>query len=259
MTWLALLLYLLSLGTLAATALVPFRPIGRYFFTFHATLALVPAVVGVLVHRPWERLGEGPFADRLAAGGALLYGFMVLLQNGLVRAARDRLRTDLLLLPVCTGVLFVSAAAFTGAEYGVGAALLAAAHSLTAAAVLGTALVAMTTGHWYLSNAKLPFEILERLCRFLVAALAAKLAVSGTYAAWRFGEYLRLEGFYIMVMAVRTGAGLVMAMVLALMSLSCAKRHANQSATGILYVAVVFVLIGETMSLYLSLGRGTPI
>jgi hypothetical protein len=44
-----------------------------------------------------------------------------------------------------------------------------------------------------------------------------------------------------------------------MMSLSCAKRHANQSATGILYVAVVFVLIGETISLYLTLGTNRPI
>jgi len=49
-------------------------------------------------------------------------------------------------------------------------------------------------------------------------------------------------------------AGIVLAGVLGLMALSCAKRRANQSATGILYVAVVFVLIGETMSIALTLG-----
>ena len=64
----------------------------------------------------------------------------------------------------------------------------------------------------------------------------------------------------VRVMSVRMIAGLVMAMILALMSLSCARRRANQSATGILYVVVVFVLIGETISLYLTLReRGTPI
>ena len=42
-------------------------------------------------------------------------------------------------------------------------------------------------------------------------------------------------------------------MTLALMILSCAKGKANQSATGILYVGVVFVLMGEVISLYLTL------
>ena len=43
------------------------------------------------------------------------------------------------------------------------------------------------------------------------------------------------------------------------MAYSCAKIKANQSATGILYVATIFILIGELDSLYLTLGRGLPV
>ena len=41
--------------------------------------------------------------------------------------------------------------------------------------------------------------------------------------------------------------------------LDCVRRRANQSATGILYVAVVFVLIGESVSMALTLSFGRPI
>ena len=92
-----------------------------------------------------------------------------------------------------------------------------------------------------------------------VGAIGLKTVVVLIYAITRFEEYWRLEDFYKLVMGVRVAAGIVLAVVLALMSLSCAKRHANQSATGILYVAVVFVLIGETISLYLTLGMQRPI
>jgi hypothetical protein len=130
---------------------------------------------------------------------------------------------------------------------------------LSAALVLGTSTVAMSTGHWYLANAELSFDILIRLCRMFVLAVGIKSVIVAIYAVWRFEEYWRLEDFYKLVMGVRIAAGIVLSMVLALMSLSCARRHANQSATGILYVAVVFVLIGETISLYLTLGRQWPL
>ena len=259
MTWVALLLHLFSLGVLAAVVAVPFREIGRYYFKFHATVALVPVVIAVMVGQPWAGLADGPLMARVAAGGAFLFAAVVLLENFIVRAARNDLRIDALLLPVSVGVPFVAVACFDPAGHGVGAALLLAFHLLTAAAVLGGALVAMTTGHWYLSNAKLSFSILVRLCLMLVGALALKTLAASVYVALRWAEYWAQEPFYLLVMGVRTGAGLVLAMVLALMSLSCARRRANQSATGILYVAVVFVLIGETISLYLTLGRGTPI
>lgn len=255
MSWFPLFLHLFALGTAGAMAAVPFREIGKYWFKFHAMLALLLVTAAVLLGRPWSGFAAG----RFAAGLAFAFAAAVLLENVIVRAASGDLRADALLLPASVGVPFVAVAAFGLTKFGAGAALLLALHLLTAAAVLGTSLVAMTTGHWYLSNAKLSFDILKRLCRLFVLALAAKAAVSAVYAATRFADYWALEDFDKLVMGVRLGAGLAMALALGLMSLSCAKRRANQSATGILYVAVVFVLIGETISIYLTLGAGRPL
>ncbi|SVC87867.1 uncharacterized protein METZ01_LOCUS340721, partial [marine metagenome] len=45
---------------------------------------------------------------------------------------------------------------------------------------------------------------------------------------------------------------------LAWMTWKTVELRSIQSATGILYAAVVFVLFGETISIYLSLATGQP-
>jgi hypothetical protein len=259
-SWLPVFLCLGSAGTLGAAAAVPFREIGKYYFTFHGTLALAAAAAGLAAGRPWEALmsGRAPL-ERAAGAAALLFGLAVLVTNAAVRAARKDLRRDALLFPVSAGALWAALAAFARPEPGAGQALLLAAHLWACAAVLGTSLVAMSTGHWYLSNARLSFDILVRLCALFLGALGARAAVTAAYLASRWASYRSLEEFDQLVLGVRLGAGVVLAGVLGFMALACARRRANQSATGILYVAVVFVLIGETISMYLTLGKGRPI
>ena len=259
MSWFPVFLHLFAMGTGAALLAVPYRQIGKYYFSFHSTALLVLVAAAILVGQPWTQLGQGTAYMRVVAGLSMLFALLILAQNVMIRAAEADLRVEALILPVSVGAVFVVMAAFGWTAYGAGTALLLALHLLSAALVLGTSMVAMSTGHWYLANAQLSFDILIRLCKMFVAAIGIKAIIVTIYALTRFEEYWRLEDFYKLVMGVRIAAGIVLAVALALMSLSCAKRHANQSATGILYVAVVFVLIGETISLYLSLGMNRPI
>ena len=257
--WFAVFLNLFAMGAGASLLAVPYRQIGKYYFKFHSTALLVLAAVAVLVGKPWEGVLHGTAFMRVVAGLSMLFALLVLLQSVVVRAAGEDLRRDALILPVSTGAVYVIMGSFGMTEYGTGAAVLLTFHLLTAAMVLGTSLIAMSTGHWYLANAQLSFDILIRLCRMFVAAIGAKALIVAIYALTRFEDYWGLEDFYKLVMGVRIAAGIILSVALALMSLSCAKRHANQSATGILYVAVVFVLIGETISIYLTLGTGRHI
>ena len=259
MSWFAVFLLLYALGAGGAMIAVPYRQIGKYYFNFHSTLLLVLVAAAILIGQPWALLAQGPAYARVVAGLSLLYAVLVLFQSVAVRAAGEDLRVDTLILPVSVGAIYVIMACFGWTAYGTGTALLLTFHLLSSAAVLGAATIAMSTGHWYLANAKLSFDILIRLCRMFVLAIGIKALVVAVYAVTRFEEYWRLEDFYKLVMGVRIAAGILLALALALMSLSCAKRRANQSATGILYVAVVFVLIGETISIYLTLGMQRPI
>lgn len=258
-SWFSVFLHLFALGTGASLLAVPYKQIGKYYFNFHSTILLVLVAVAVLVGKPWQGIAQGTAYMKVVSGLSILFAVLILVQNVIVRAADQELRADALILPVSTGAIFIIMAAFGWTAYGTGTAVLLTLHLLSSAMVLGTSLVAMSTGHWYLANAQLSFDILIRLCRMFVIAIGIKAAVVAIYAATRFGDYWRLEDFYKIIMGTRIAAGIVLSVALALMSLSCAKRHANQSATGILYVAVVFVLIGETISLYLTLGTSRPI
>jgi len=257
--WFAVFLNLFALGSGATLLAVPYKQIGKYYFKFHSTALLVLVAVAVLIGKPWQGLAQGSAYMRVVSGLSLLYAVLVLVQNVVVRASGSELRVDSLILPVSVGAISVIMGSFGVTEYGTGKAVLLTFHLLTSAMVLGTSLIAMSTGHWYLANAQLSFDILIRLCWMFVAAIGAKTVIVAIYAVTRFEDYWRLEDFYKLVMGVRIIAGIILAVVLAFMSLSCAKRRANQSATGILYVAVVFVLIGETISIYLTLGTQRPI
>ena len=52
--------------------------------------------------------------------------------------------------------------------------------------------------------------------------------------------------------------GLAIPLLLALMSLHCARQRSNQSATGILYVLLVGTFIGEITAYYLAVTTGVP-
>lgn len=257
--WFSVFLNLFALGMGASLLAVPYKQIGKYYFSFHSTCLLVLVALAVALGKPWGALSAGTAYMKAVGILAMLFALLVLVQNVAVRAAENELRADVLILPVSVGAIFVILAAFGWTKYGTGAATLLTFHLLSAAMVLGTSMVAMSTGHWYLANAQLSFDILIRLCRLFVGAIGLKAVIVAIYVATRFTDYWRLEDFDKLMLGLRIIAGIVMAVVLALMSLSCAKRHANQSATGILYVAVVFVLIGETISLYLSLDKGRSI
>lgn len=133
-------------------------------------------------------------------------------------------------------------------------------YMLTSSLLLGGSLSTMILGHWYLLNAKLSFVPLIRLSTVLVVAIIAKalLVAAAFFLNWRI--LCNMENpFDIMLVVARIGAGIIFAFILAVMVLKCAKLRSNQSATGILYALVVFILIGELLSHYLTFSRGLVI
>lgn len=128
------------------------------------------------------------------------------------------------------------------------------------AALLGLALTAMLLGHWYLIAINLSTAPLLRLHRWLFVALVARLAVEAAALASFTGGAFAFDRLGWLWLAVRLGAGLAGAAILSRMSWEAAKIGATQSATGILYVVVIFVFIGElTDQLLLEhVGSGRP-
>ncbi len=258
MSWFAIFLYLWAAGISGALALVPSRVFGRSFFRVHAAILLVVVTVATAVGRPLMQgaaAGSVRFLNEAIAW--LMVGDVIVL-SALAFSRSRSIVPVAFLLPVIAGAVFATTLALGSAPGKPVDAALLTLHFLTCGALLGSVLVAMNVGHAYLQNAALSFEHLTRLARLFLGAAIAKAVVSLVMLAPETGTWWPqiLDTFDGMMIAVRVAAGLAGSIVLGCMVLSCARARANQSATGILYAALVVVLVGEAISMYLTLGRG---
>ena len=131
-------------------------------------------------------------------------------------------------------------------------------HSLLSLVLLGAASAAMALGHWYLVQPKLSISELSRLSYMLFAAVVVRLA----WMVWGLAPLLSgvssIEKFLIgsnegIFILMRVLWGIALPVVLSALVLPTVKIRSTQSATGLLYVVVVCVLIGEILSTYLGL------
>lgn len=137
------------------------------------------------------------------------------------------------------------------------------------ALTLGWSLITMLLGHWYLVAPRLTFRHLVLFCWALLAIVvlrsgmvgASMLAASSVDAMANPHPMHLLTSFggQGMFFWFRLLWGLAIPVILAVMSLHCARQRSNQSATGILYVLVVGCFIGEITALYLTITVGVPI
>jgi hypothetical protein len=121
------------------------------------------------------------------------------------------------------------------------------AGSYTSAALLGAATTAMLMGHSYLTAPAMSITPLLRLLAALFVATLARLIVSAAGLwSWTGGHSLfNLEDETVLWLPLRWGLGLLGPLVLGWMAWQTARMRSTQSATGILYVVVIFCFLGE--------------
>lgn len=135
--------------------------------------------------------------------------------------------------------------------------------ALSASWVLGTVLVAMILGHYYLNIAGLAGRHLVRLCLLALAAVSIRTIAFG----WGFasdgialvGPVLAGDAVDILpfvVLLQRVLFGLAGGIALCVMAWRTARIDSMQSATGILYIGFIAVIVGELASRYLLFGTG---
>ena len=118
---------------------------------------------------------------------------------------------------------------------------------LTSAALLGIALTAMLMGHSYLIAPSMSLTPLRRLLVGLFAALLARAAVAGI-ALWFWTDrhsLVNLTSAAVLWLPLRWGLGLLLPVLLGAMTWQTMRLRNTQSATGILYIVVVFCFLGE--------------
>lgn len=135
--------------------------------------------------------------------------------------------------------------ATTGASIGLGAMLLG---SLTAAMLLG---------HRYLTDTGMTILPLRQLTRVFIAAVIARavwvgLALRPVWSDRSFFANVATDPNWMwLILAIRVLVGLVLAGVFAYMAWDCARLRSTQSATGILFFAMIPVFLGELSAQYL--------
>jgi hypothetical protein len=134
-----------------------------------------------------------------------------------------------------------------------------AAGIVTSGLVLGVVFASMLLGHWYLNAPGMELEPLRRLLVVAAVAIAAQILVVGAGLGAEATHRSSVYVGWMLFVALRWSFGLFFVLGLLWMAWQTLKIPNTQSATGILYVAVIGVFIGELTGLLLSAESAFPL
>jgi hypothetical protein len=156
---------------------------------------------------------------------------------------------------LCAAVLALPAADTAGAD----TAILALLDVFSGGLLLGATMAAMLLGHWYLNTPTMQLAPLRRLINVMTMAAILR----GAVCALGLGLHLPIIGappyLFVAFLAFRWLTGIIGAALLARMAAQTLKIPNTQSATGLLYAAVIFVFLGELVSQLLSVDALYPL
>jgi len=142
--------------------------------------------------------------------------------------------------------------------------LMAAIYSVVSGLLLGSGVLAMLLGHSYLTDptrSMVPLRHFSQIFMGLVYVQGGftlmNLMVSFSFE--RIVNAFLLNAFEGLYLWIRFSIGLIGPMVLAPMILKTVSERATMSATGLLYVAMLMVIIGALFSHFFLLVNGHPL
>ena len=246
---LAQFVYRLTFGLAAGMALVRSRDVTSGYFRNHAYVLLGLSVLGALAATGGttglpRALPIAAATVSYAAAVAWLYERRNLGHALLVTVAALALAGGLSMPPP-------SASTTTSDAH-------AAIDFVSAGLVLGTTLAAMFLGHWYLNAPGMAIRPLEVLVWCMVAATVVRMGISALELAGQFSQ-TPAYGIRSPFVWLRWIGGLAATLLLAGMTLRTLKIPNTQSATGILYVAVITTFLGELSALLIAASGTAPL
>jgi hypothetical protein len=119
---------------------------------------------------------------------------------------------------------------------------------LAGAVALGTAVTALSLGHWYLVTPTLSVQPLIRLTFLCLGAVVAQMVLLPVLLFGPGASSTQLQGLFGddgLFLGVRVVFGLVVPLAALLMTWRTARIRSLDSATGLLYIVAALVLAGE--------------
>jgi hypothetical protein len=136
--------------------------------------------------------------------------------------------------------------------------------SILGGLIVASSVFSMVLGHWYLNVAEMPISLLRRAVQILflfllvrvvwdgIALLTVELETDG-FVLSLFQFLQSFDGFFLFIGLF---FGTLVPVVLCLLTLRTIAIHSTQSATGLLYVIVLSVLMGDLFYKYYLLQFG---
>ena len=129
---------------------------------------------------------------------------------------------------------------------------------LASSLLLGAGVLGMLLGHSYLTRPALSIVPLRNLAKLFMIFVIVEAALAGANLfliapSERLRDALRLNTFEGLYLWIRILIGLVGPLILAPMILQTVKERATMSATGLLYIAMLMVIVGEIFSRFFLL------
>ena len=263
----------LAFGGIFALSIPPFFNVERGFYKSSASVYLAAALVtavgfGCLAFRGGAP--NGPSARSLWSAAALwtlasllLAGYLYTLwtENGLLRARFYLASLVLGLVAVIGGVILLMPRGF-----GVAGVVTYALSAVTSSLMLGLVSCAMLFGHWYLIDLEMPVDYIRSFVRILGMVLVADLValglaitlpllVGGPNAA----AVRELFVSHLGLLMVRVVLGPIATIILVWMCWQTLKIPQTMAATGLLYIAVMSVLVGEMLGRFILFRTAVPL
>jgi hypothetical protein len=234
----------LVFGLAAGMALCSPRQVTSGYFRNHLHVTLGLSLLAGLV----AMSNGGPWGWALAAAVASYFGAACWLYEN---AKLGR--------PMLVAVLALALAGAVEAAYALSQAWMPCLGAATSGLLLGLTTASMLLGHWYLNTPTMQLAPLKRLLAATAGAVLLQMAVSGWGIVQAFDSATPPQTQWWLFLTLRWAFGLIGVIVLLAMAWKTLQIPNTQSATGILYVAVIGAFAGELLGLLLSVGTGVPL
>lgn len=263
MLWqmLATFVFRLSLGTAIAMAMTPSKLVTSGFFRVHLWMLMGLNTFAALA------VGTSDFAPRhvlwitIAAVVVSYVGAVIWMYERRIAGV-----TAICIVAILGLIAAVSIAPKVGE--GVQASLLGISLAgngglidiISSSTLLGLVMTSMLLGHWYLNTPTMKLAPLKRLVLAMLVAVVVRAVICGVGCGAELTMHTMPRNFgWYGLLSLRWLSGLIGITVLGWMTWETLKIPNTQSATGILYVAVMFSFLGELSSQLLAAGAVYPL